>query len=58
MSVAAAFFVAPLILAAVGAACGGSNPNAQLGGAIAGLALGGVCFGLLARALAPKKEVA
>lgn len=58
MSVSAGFFLAPLVLAAIGAACGGSNPNAQLGGAIAGLALGGVCFGLLARVFASKKEVA
>ena len=58
MSVSVGFFLVPLILAVVGAACGRSNPHTQLAGAIAGLTLGTVCFAVLARLIAAKKEVA
>ena len=58
MAVSIGFFVTPLILALIGAACGRSNPHAQLAGAIAGLTLGSVCFAFVARVIVAKKEVA
>jgi hypothetical protein len=56
MTTAVAFFLAPLVLAVVGALCGGGNADAQLAGALAGLLLGTISSVLWARVFVAKKE--